>query len=142
MYDILQSLGINTLSLAIMIAGFISMLWVIRSLSWVMAQLRRSRDRAQATDVLKLEDLSSELETVNTNWYKLGVYLGLDTHKLMQIERDHQGSERQMLQMLHIWLQCTPNAVWRDVVSALQKMGENRVAESICQKYMRGASKL
>ena len=68
MYNILQSLGINTLSFAIMIASFISMLWVIRSLSWVMAQLRRSRDRAQATDVLKLEDLSSELETVNTNW--------------------------------------------------------------------------
>lgn len=129
MYDIV---GINT---------FLFLALSIITMRWLMAQLRRSRDcrsQTQATGIPRLRDLSSELETVNTKWCKLGVYLDLEMHKLMQIELDHQGSERQMLQMLHLWLQCTPNAAWRDVVSALQKMGENKVAESIRENYMRG----
>ena len=47
-----------------------------------------------------------------------------------------------MLQMLDLWLQRAPNAAWGDVVSALQQMGENKVAEGIRQKYIREESKL
>ena len=41
--------------------------------------------------------------------------------------------------MLDLWLQCTPNATWEDVVRALEQMGEKRVAENILQ--IRGEGK-
>ena len=87
----------------------------------------------QATDI---KNLSSELTTI-TNWYQLGINLNLQIHELNKIQQDHahQGNDRQRLEMLALWLRCTPNAVWEDVVSALQQMGENRVAENIRQKH-------
>ena len=116
------------------------MRWMIRSLLWVMTQLRGSRNRVQATDAPKVGDLFSELKTV-TDWHQLGICLGLQTHELMQIERDHQGNERRKQEMLDLWLRRKPDAGWRDVVSALKLMEENRVAESIRQNYIRGEGK-
>ena len=96
----------------------------------------------QATDILNVKNLSSELTTI-TNWYLLGLYLNLQTHDLSKIQQDHahHGNDRQMLEMLALWLRRTPNATWEDVVSALKQMEENRVAENIRQKYLRRASK-
>ena len=138
MYDIALWLGgVNIfLVLVIVIVGIVSVWWMIRSLSWIMAQLR---DRVQATDTPKVGDLFSELKLV-TDWYHLGIYLGLHTHELMQIERDHQGNERRKQKMLDLWLRRKPDAGWRDVVSALQQNEENRVAERIRQNYVRGES--
>ena len=143
MYDIALWLGgVNIfLVLAIGIVGIVFMRWMIRSLLWVMAHLRGSRDRLQATDTPKVGDLSSELKTV-TNWYQLGICLGLQTHELKRIEHDHQGNERRKHEVLDLWLQRKPDAGWRDVVSALEQMKENRVAESIRQKYVRGEGTL
>ena len=140
MYEIALWLGgLNIfLFLAIAIVGVLTLRWVIRSLSWTMAQLRGSQ--VQAADVLKVGDLSSELKTV-TDWHKLGIHLGLQTYELIQIERDHHGNERQKREMLDLWLRRKPDAGWRDVVSALEEMEENRVAESICQNYVRGESR-
>ena len=96
----------------------------------------------QATDILNVKNLSSELTTI-TNWYQLGLYLNLQTHDLNKIQQDHahHGNDRQMLEMLSLWLRRTPNAIWDDVVSALQQMEENRVAKNIHQKHLRRASK-
>ena len=134
--------GVNIfLVLAIGIVGIVSVRWMIRSLSWVMGQLRGSRDQVQATDTPKVGDLSSELKTV-TDWHQLGINLGLPTYKLMQIERDHQGNERRKQEMLDLWLRRKPDAGWGDVVSALKKMDENAVAERIRQEYVREESRL
>ena len=141
MYDIALWLGgVNIfLVLVIVIVGIVSVWWMIRSLSWIMAQLRGSRDRVQATDTPKVGDLFSELKLV-TDWYQLGIYLGLQTHELIQIERDHQGNERRKQKMLDLWLRRKPDAGWTDVVSVLQQNEENRVAERIRQNYVRGES--
>ena len=132
MYELALWLGgVNTfLFLAIAIVGFVSMRWVI-------AQLRRSR--VQAADVPKVGELSSELQEV-TDWHRLGINLGLQVHELKVIERDFQGNERRKEEMLDLWLRRNPDAGWRDVVSALQRMGENRVAERMRQNYVRGES--
>ena len=123
--------GVNIfLILAIGIVGIVSV-------RWMMAQLRGSRDRMQATDALKVGDLSFELKTV-TDWHQLGTCLGLQTDELKQIELDYQGNERRKKEMLDLWLRRKPNAGWRDVVSALKKMEENAVAERIRQNYVRG----
>ena len=96
----------------------------------------------QATDILNVKNLSSELTTI-TNWYQLGLYLNLQTHELNKIQQDHahHGNDRQMLEMLALWLRRTPNPTWDDVVSTLQQMRENRVAENIHQKHLRRTSK-
>ena len=73
----------------------------------------------QATDILNVKNLSSELTTI-TNWYQLGLYLNLQTHELSKIQQDHahHGNDRQMVGMLSLWLQRTPNSTWDDVVSS------------------------
>ena len=132
--------GINNFwLLAIAIVVLTAIWWVVWSLSRTV-QLRRFRERVQATDTPKVGDLSSELKEV-TDWYQLGMYLGLKAHELTQIERDHQGNERRKQEMLDLWLRRKPDAGWRDVVSALQEMEENKLAESIRQNYI-GKSKL
>ena len=133
MYDVQWLPEVNTfLVLAIVFVGFVT-------LSWVMAHSHTSG--VQTTGVVNAKNLFSELRTV-TRWFQLGINLGLEKYELDNIERDHIGNERQMLQMLDLWLQHAPNAAWGDVVSALQQMGENKVAEGIRQKYIREASKL
>ena len=97
-------------------------------------------DPVQATDTPKVGDLFSELKTV-TDWHQLGIYLGLQWYELAQIERDHQGNERRKHEMLDLWLRRKPNAGWRDVLSALKLMEENKVAESVRQNYVRGEGK-
>ena len=101
-----------------------------------------SEFEVEATDILNVKNLSSELTTI-TNWYQVGLYLNLQTHELDKIQQDHahHGNDRQMVEMLSLWLRRTPNATWRDVVSALQQVRENRVAENIRQKHLRRASK-
>ena len=120
---------VNILFLAITVVGFVTL-----SLLWLVAGKWRA-SKGQATDESRLDagKLSFELATV-VDWYQLGLNLGLPKHELTKIERDYQGNDRRRLEMLDKWLRCTPNATWRDVVSALEQMGENRVAESIPQK--------
>lgn len=81
--------------------------------------------------------LLSELEPV-TKWFQLGINLGLQTYELNKVQQDYHGSDQQMLQTLDLWLRRTPDASWLNVVSALEKMGENRVATNIRRKYIRG----
>ena len=99
-----------------------------------MAKPRASE--VQATDVPSVKSLLSELTPV-INWYKLGINLGLPKHDLSNIQQDYasQGNDQQKLEMLDLWLRRTPSATWGNVESALQQMGENTLAESICQKY-------
>ena len=103
-------------------------------LSWVVAKWLASG--VQAAGGIRV--LSSELTTV-INWHKLGLNLNIPKHELDKIERDYRGNDRQRLEMLDLWLRRTPNATWRDVVSALQQMEENTLAESIRQKYKEGS---
>ena len=106
------------------------------TLSSVMAQSRASG--AQATDALNLQTLYSDLSTV-AKWYELGINLGLPKHELDKIQLDHahHGNDRQRVEMLDLWLRGTTKAAYGDVEIALRKMGENRVAESIHQNYIR-----
>ena len=93
--------------------------------------------RVQLTDKVDVSVLSSKLSTV-VNWHQLGLNLGLLKQELDRIEQDYQETDRQRLEMLGKWLQCisTPNSARRKIVSALEQMGENRVAESIRQSKL------
>ena len=84
--------------------------------------------------------LSDELSTV-TDWYKLGMKLGVPDHKLDEIQRNHphDGVSRWRDEVLSLWLRLTPNASWMNVIRALQRMGEKALAEKIRHKHFRGA---
>ena len=102
----------------------------------------RVRDTERpAIGVLRARNLSFELKTV-ANWCLLGINLGVPIHELSRIEQTYRGCEQQKLQMLDLWLQRSYVPSWREVVNALERMGEIRVAERIQQKYIRGKCKL
>ena len=100
-------------------------------------EMRPDESREQGTDEVDVSVLSSKLSTV-VNWHQLGLNLGLLKQELDRIEQDYQETDRQRLEMLDKWLQCTstPNTARRKIVSALEQMGENRVAESIRQSKL------
>ena len=90
--------------------------------------------------------LCNELVSVS-DWCTLGLYLGVKDYELDQIETSHPtgGCGRWKQETFSLWLRCTPNASWGDVVGALRQMGENTLAERIELKYIMGpqhASKL
>ena len=129
MYDIVPWFGVV---LAILVLVFVTLLCVARS---------RSYRREQSTNAPDFKSLCAELKTV-TDWHQLGINLGVPADELRRIERDYQGNDRRRAEMLDLWLRCTPNATWEDVVRALQQMGENAVAENIREKHIRGRSML
>ena len=133
MYEIVQWFS-EVKVVAIVFVGFVTLTWV----SWVLTKSRASR--VQGAGVLNISNLSSELRTV-TDWYQLGINLGLQTHELRGIKHDYQEKELQKHEMLDLWLRRKPDAAWEDVACALQQMGENRVAETIFQKYITEGSK-
>ena len=89
---------------------------------------------------MEVNVLCEELSAVS-DWYRLGLKLGVPDYKLDEIQRNHSSS-RWKIETLKLWLQLNPNASWMSVVRALQRMEENTLAKMIRQKYMRrGSSK-
>ena len=87
------------------------------------------------TGRLDVPKLFSALRDVS-DWYQLGIILGILPARLRKIEENYRGNDRRKTETLDTWLQQTPNASWSDVVSALHQMGENTVAESVQQQYI------
>ena len=88
---------------------------------------------------LNVKNLSSELKLI-ADWHQLGIRLGLLPGQLRQIEKEHPGDiERRKVEVVDLWLQSTPGASWRHIVTALREMGELTTAERIELKYVKGA---
>ena len=92
------------------------------------------------TENLDVAILCDELSNVR-DWYQLGIKLGVPDYKLDEIQRTYPvgGVSRWRVEALSLWLQLTPNGSWRNVIRALQRMGQNILAERIRHKYIRGA---
>ena len=81
--------------------------------------------------------LYNELTDVS-DWYTLGLNLGVRETELQQIQSSYptEGCRRWKQETISHWLRQTPSASWENVVKALQKMGENKVAEKIELQYI------
>ena len=81
--------------------------------------------------------LCNELTTI-TDWFSLGFNLGLQHYQLEEIRRNYfvDGISTCKRECLVLWLRCTSNASWGDVVQALHQMRENTEAERIKLKYI------
>ena len=89
------------------------------------------------TGKLDVLNLCNALKEVS-DWYQLGIALGILPHELRKIEKDYQGSDRQKTETLDLWLRLDTNATWSNVVSALQKINEHAVAKRVHQNYIAG----
>ena len=68
-----------------------------------------------------------------TDWYMLGLYMGVPKKDLTQIEKQSssQGSARCRAELFDVWMKRTPNASWELIAAALGKLGETVLAEKI-----------
>ena len=82
----------------------------------------------------KLNMLMMELQDVS-EWELLGVYLGVSPTILHNVKRENPRVELMKYNMLAEWLKSTPEASWKDLVSALTFMKEICVAKIIKEKY-------
>ena len=71
-----------------------------------------------------------------SNWYRLGLSLGLNSHHLDVIKRDHQGdTESQTCKMFDRWLRTQPDASYEQLIKALRKVGDESVANFLSKEY-------
>ena len=72
-----------------------------------------------------------------TDYYGLGINLGLQPHELKKIEADHQGVDRRKMEVLDLWLQGS-NPQWEDLIVALQRIKMWNKARKIQGALQRG----
>ena len=82
--------------------------------------------------VPKLADLIEHVTT--PRWFNLGLVLGVDDSSLQFIEHDTRGdSQTGLRRMFQEWLRICEQPSWDNVIWALRKIGENRLAAEVHQ---------
>ena len=81
--------------------------------------------------------LAHLVEHVTTpRWFSLGLALGVDDSALQFIQQDTRGDSRTGLTcMFQEWLSSCEQPSWDNVIRALRRIGENRLAAEIRQKF-------
>ena len=89
------------------------------------------------------QELTSNQQFNYTDWYQLGLYLGLYEPTLKAIEQDCRGKVKEcLMECISAWLKEEDNVKktgggpsWLSLVSALETMGEDQIANNIKMKY-------
>ena len=93
----------------------------------------------QFTRNLNEKARAGRIESLVAEWHQLGIKLGLRPAQLYRIEKEHPHDiERLKVEVFVLWLQSTPGASWRHIVTALTEMGDLTSAERIELKYVKG----
>lgn len=85
-----------------------------------------------------IDQLTDELREMN-DWYKLGVQLRMPVAVLEQIvsQSPHGGIQRWRIDLLQRFLDSTPTASWRDIITALEKIGHRTLSARLKSKYLK-----
>ena len=84
--------------------------------------------------IVQLADLIEHVTT--PQWFDLGLALGVDDSKLQAIEQDTRGdSQTGLRRMFQKWLSSCEQPSWDNVIRALRRIGENRLAAEIRQRF-------
>jgi len=86
------------------------------------------------TSLPTLSQLSAELRDFK-NWYLLGLQLNISTDILDSIEKTHDTTVRQCIEMIKHWVHNSKNPTWGVVHDGLRNIGESVIAEKIAVKY-------
>ena len=81
-----------------------------------------------------LRDLAI-IPIVESQWYSLGVKLGLENNVLDSIEARHSNPNRRKREMFKRWLQVTPNPSWNVLLTALEGIGATEISERVRKEY-------
>ena len=67
-----------------------------------------------------------------SDWKKLGIYLGIPAHVLRTIAEDHPGNAGMCkVAMVETWLHTNPSAMWKDVMEAVGKLPDVAIVQTI-----------
>ena len=87
------------------------------------------------TPTPSIHELHLELKGL-VRWKKFATHLRMmEQSDIDEIKKDNRDSAKQRLAVLGTWLHKCTNASWEDVVSALEKIDENILAEHLRMKY-------
>ena len=89
-----------------------------------------------------VDQFSFELESVGAEWYDLGIFLSIPTHKLDVIGEYHgsKGTRRCLIEVFKSFQSRTKPVTWNDITDALTKIHNNYLAGHIRDKYIRTVS--
>ena len=75
---------------------------------------------------------------MNDDWITVGVFLGVPVKKLKTIKSDdpHGGVESWKFEMFQFWLRYKPDALWKDVVQALEQNDYISLAARVKRTYL------
>ena len=86
----------------------------------------------------QLKEVANALKEVS-EWYQLGLQLGLTASKLKTIESNHpHDAERCKSEVLLWWLQNATERSWKKIAEALDKMEYKVLAEELEKKMFQG----
>ena len=72
-----------------------------------------------------------------TDWYELGLQLGVEDTKLEEIEMDNRGDLKACRRnMFRAWLKVTPSPSYKQLAEALMAVGEVKEAQLLHKKYI------
>lgn len=97
-------------------------------------QAARHDNRLCVRDLNDVYATLSKNDYDSTNYYQLGLQLGLHSSTLNAIENDHRTANRCLLACLEIWLKQKDSVTepsWCKLVHVLKSLGENYAAEKI-----------
>ena len=71
-----------------------------------------------------------------TEWYELGLQLGVEDAELEVIEKNNRGDLKTCRRnMFRAWLRITPSPSYQQLVEALVAVGEDKEADLLRKKY-------
>ena len=87
--------------------------------------------------VANVKDVIKEAWDARSEWFEIGLSLGLKSADLKAIEKQHKGVPNVCFTtMLEDWLKRTePAATWSNLVMGLKSVGMNRLADEIERRH-------
>ena len=70
-----------------------------------------------------------------TQWYSLGIRLGVQHNVLDSIEARYSNPNRRKREMFKRWLDITPNPSWNTLLAALDEIGATEISECVQREY-------
>ena len=75
--------------------------------------------------------------TVASKWEDIGIQLNIEDGQLAKVKADCSDSGSCLREMLRIWLKrVDPKPSWRELIEALNDLGEEKRADDIRQKIL------
>ncbi len=84
-----------------------------------------------------LQEVFSNLMEVVTNWFNLGLSLGIQVGTLKAIKSNESNDQDRLREMLTHWLQHSPSRTWNDICNGLRSdtVKQINLANKIEEKY-------